>query len=66
MTIDNIFAEGNSSIIGYAQADFKTLIADKNLYIDRTAYIRAIENHSNRNLLFVRPGVRVLSVNIMK
>ena len=46
---------GKPSIIGYAQADFKTLIADKNLYIDRTAYIHAIENHSNRNLLFVRP-----------
>ena len=46
---------GKPSIIGYAQADFKTLIADKNLYIDRTAYIQAIENHSNRNLLFVRP-----------
>jgi hypothetical protein len=43
------------SIIGYAQADFQTLIKDKNLYIDRTDYIRAIENHSNRNLLFVRP-----------
>ena len=46
---------GKPSIIGYAQADFKTLITDKNLYIDRTAYIHAIENHSNRNLLFVRP-----------
>ncbi len=43
------------SIIGYAQADFKTLIADENLYIDRTAFIRTMENHSNRNLIFVRP-----------
>jgi Predicted AAA-ATPase/PD-(D/E)XK nuclease superfamily len=44
-----------ASIIGYAQADFATLVADKNLYIDRTAYIRSIENESNRNLIFVRP-----------
>lgn len=43
------------SIIGYAQADFATLVADKNLYIDRTAYIRSLENESNRNLIFVRP-----------
>jgi hypothetical protein len=43
------------SIIGYAQADFATLIADNNLYIDRTAYIRSLENESNRNLIFVRP-----------
>ena len=43
------------SIIGYAQADFEILMADKNLYIDRTAYIRTLENQSNRNLIFVRP-----------
>ncbi len=43
------------SIIGYAQADFKTLIADENLYIDRTAFIRTMEDQSNRNLIFVRP-----------
>jgi hypothetical protein len=44
-----------TSIIGYAQADFATLRAENNLYIDRTAYIRAIEGESNRNLIFVRP-----------
>jgi Predicted AAA-ATPase len=44
-----------ASVIGYAQANFATLIADKNVYIDRTAYIRTIENQSNRNLIFVRP-----------
>jgi hypothetical protein len=44
-----------ASVIGYAQANFATLIADKNLYIDRTAYLRTIENQSNRNLIFVRP-----------
>ena len=49
------FNDSKPSIIGYAQANFATLIADKNIYIDRTGYIRAIENHSNRNLLFVRP-----------
>ena len=43
------------SIIGYAQADFEILMADKNLFIDRTAYIRTLENQSNRNLIFVRP-----------
>ncbi len=43
------------SIIGYAQADFKTLIADGSLYIDRTAFIETMENQSNRNLIFVRP-----------
>ena len=51
----NTFEDDKMSIIGYAQADFPTLIADKNIYIDRTAFIRPIENHSNRNLLFVRP-----------
>jgi hypothetical protein len=44
-----------ASIIGYAQADFATLIADKNLFIDRTAFLRTLENQSNRNLIFVRP-----------
>jgi Predicted AAA-ATPase len=43
------------SIIGYAQADFKTLITDNKLYVDRTAFIEAMENHSNTNLVFVRP-----------
>jgi hypothetical protein len=44
-----------ASIIGYAQADFATLRADKNLYIDRTPYIRSMEEESNRSLIFVRP-----------
>ena len=44
-----------ASIIGYAQADFKTLITGKKLYIDRTAYIQTMENESNTNLIFVRP-----------
>jgi hypothetical protein len=50
-----IVIEMAASIIGYAQADFATLRADKSLYIDRTAYIRTMENESNRNLIFVRP-----------
>ena len=44
-----------ASIIGYAQADFKTLITENRLYIDRTSYIRTMENESNSNLIFVRP-----------
>jgi len=43
------------SIIGYGQADFKTLIAQKKLYVDRTAFIRTMENESNTSLIFVRP-----------
>ncbi len=43
------------SIIGYAQADFKTLITDNKLYIDRTAFIETMENQSNSNLVLVRP-----------
>jgi Predicted AAA-ATPase/PD-(D/E)XK nuclease superfamily len=44
-----------ASIIGYAQADFKTLITSQKLYIDRTAFIETMENQSNTNLIFVRP-----------
>jgi hypothetical protein len=44
-----------ASIIGYAQADFSTLITGKKLYIDRTSFIRTMENESNTNLIFVRP-----------
>ena len=44
-----------ASKIGYAEADFKTLITEQKLYIDRTAYIQTMENVSNRNLIFVRP-----------
>lgn len=44
-----------ASIIGYAQADFAALITSEKLYIDRTMYIQEIENHSNTNLIFVRP-----------
>ncbi|MDZ7877132.1 MAG: hypothetical protein U5L45_05655 [Saprospiraceae bacterium] len=40
------------SVIGHAQSNFETLIKRNKLYIDRTDYIRAIENHSNTNLLF--------------
>ncbi len=43
------------SIIGYAQADFKTLRTDNKLYIDRTSFIETMENESNTNLIFVRP-----------
>lgn len=46
---------GKKSIIGYAQADFKTMITDNRLYIDRTAFLETMENHSNTNLVLVRP-----------
>ena len=49
------FSRNSHSIIGYAEANFATLIGDKKLYIDRTAYIHALENESNKNLMFVRP-----------
>ncbi|MDZ7880737.1 MAG: AAA family ATPase [Saprospiraceae bacterium] len=55
MENDKLFTDSKPSVIGYAQADFETLITSNRLYIDRTAYIRVIENHSNANLLFVRP-----------
>jgi hypothetical protein len=44
-----------ASIIGYAEADFKTLITEKKLYIDRTSFIKMMEDESNKNLIFVRP-----------
>jgi Predicted AAA-ATPase/PD-(D/E)XK nuclease superfamily len=44
-----------ASIIGYAQADFETLITAGKLYIDRTSFIQTMENESNTNLIFVRP-----------
>ena len=43
------------SIIGYSEADFKTLITANKLYIDRTSFIEKMENQSNTNLIFVRP-----------
>jgi len=43
------------SVIGYSEADFKTLISEKRLYVDRTAFIRTMESQSNKNLIFVRP-----------
>jgi hypothetical protein len=43
------------SVIGYAQSNFETLRLDKNVYIDRTGYIRTLENQSNKNVIFVRP-----------
>jgi Predicted AAA-ATPase/PD-(D/E)XK nuclease superfamily len=49
------FNEDKMSVIGYSEADFATLIQEKKLYIDRTAFIRTMEKESNKNLLFVRP-----------
>ena len=39
----------------YAIANFLTIREENYLYIDRTAYIRALEAMSGRSLLFVRP-----------
>jgi hypothetical protein len=44
-----------ASIIGYAQADFKTLITSGKLFIDRTEFIRLLESQSNAYQVFVRP-----------
>ena len=44
-----------ASVIGYSEADFATLRTEKKLYIDRTSFIHDFENHSNKNLIFVRP-----------
>ena len=49
-----IVQRGRPSVIGYSEADFATLITEKKLYIDRTSYIQALENESNKNILFVR------------
>ena len=55
MENDLISEDEKMSIIGYAEANFATLIEEKKLYIDRTAYIRKFEQQSNKNLMFVRP-----------
>ncbi len=55
MENEAFFDNRKRSIIGYSQADFATLIWEKKLYIDRTAFIRKMEMESNSNLLFVRP-----------
>ena len=54
MEKQNIFERGRPSVIGYSEADFATLITEGKLYIDRTSYIQALENESNKNILFVR------------
>ncbi|NJN34403.1 MAG: AAA family ATPase, partial [Saprospiraceae bacterium] len=55
MEQDNRFDNEKMSVIGYAEADFATLIGEKKLYIDRTHFLRTMEMQSNKNLLFVRP-----------
>ena len=54
MEKSNVFERGRPSAIGYSEADFETLITEGKLYIDRTSYIQALENQSNKNILFVR------------
>ena len=43
------------AIIGYAEADFYSMITKGHYYVDRTSFIAKLENLGNRNLLFARP-----------
>jgi hypothetical protein len=43
------------ALIGYAEADFHSLITKGHYYVDRTSFIATLENLGNRNLLFARP-----------
>jgi Predicted AAA-ATPase/PD-(D/E)XK nuclease superfamily len=43
------------ALIGYAEADFYSLITKGHYYVDRTSFIARLENLGNRNLLFARP-----------
>ena len=43
------------ALIGYAEADFYSLITKGHYYVDRTAFIAEQESWGNRNLLFARP-----------
>ena len=43
------------AIIGYAEANFYSMITKGHYYVDRTSFIAKLENLGNRNLLFARP-----------
>jgi Predicted AAA-ATPase/PD-(D/E)XK nuclease superfamily len=43
------------ALIGYAEADFHSLITKGHYYVDRTFFIAELENLGNRNLMFARP-----------
>ena len=43
------------ALIGYAEADFHSMITKGHYYVDRTSFIATLENLGNRNLLFARP-----------
>jgi Predicted AAA-ATPase len=43
------------ALIGYAEADFHSLITRGHYYVDRTSFIAEQERLGNRNLLFARP-----------
>jgi hypothetical protein len=43
------------ALIGYAEADFHSMITKGHYYVDRTSFIAEMENLGNRNLLFARP-----------
>ena len=43
------------ALIGYAEANYYSLITNGHYYIDRTSFIAEQEKRGNRNLLFARP-----------
>ena len=43
------------ALIGYAEADFYSMVTRGHYYVDRTAFIAKQENLGNRNQLFARP-----------
>jgi Predicted AAA-ATPase/PD-(D/E)XK nuclease superfamily len=47
--------EVKMALIGYAEADFHSMITKGHYYVDRTSFIAQLENLGNRNLLFARP-----------
>ena len=43
------------ALIGYAEANYHSMITKGHYFVDRTSFIAKLENLGNRNLLFARP-----------
>ena len=43
------------ALIGYAEANYHSMITKGHYFVDRTSFIAKLENLGNRNLMFVRP-----------
>ena len=43
------------ALIGYAEANYYSMITKGHYFVDRTSFIAKLENLGNRNLLFARP-----------